>query len=425
MTRPVRILVLFVLCAWLPAGLAAPPASPDPDVQRAVEAARTRFLAAQPFKRLNLSVWVQDAPGGAWRGGEVDATAQVYPASMVKLPFAIDAVIACRERGQPPDCLHADVVPMLVDSDNVATGRVVDAVSGTVNAESATPAEEAAWREARLHTERRLAGWGLLGGMRLFTKTYPTNSGEEPAGLEFRAWRALGRNSMSATDAARLLRALVDGEIDRWSGAPVRDTLWPLLARPRFGLQSALAPGTPPGTRVWAKIGSAFDTLEEVAYLELPGTAQRPGARVVIAAFSDGLDQDTPMPFDSWRLGDLTTNVLESLGLVTPAPALPPTQRRGTKARWTLRLPPGSHELVYSFPAGPTAAPGLRRLQATVPGHTIAWAWPAALVAARPLWVGDLAGGPAGTVLEVEVELESAAAPAGTLRINALPGTPP
>lgn len=424
MTRA-ALLLLLTLGSAAP-GVVAAPATPDPAVQRAVEAARARFLAAQPFKRLNLSVWVQDAPGSAWRGGEVDATAQVYPASMVKLPFAIDAVLACRERGQPMDCLHADVVPMLVDSDNVATGRVVDAITRTVNAESATPAEEAAWREARLHTERRLAGWGLLGGMRLFTKTYPTNSGEEPAGLEARARLELGRNSMSATDAARLMRALVDGEIDRWSGAPVRDTLWPLLTRPRFGLQSALAPGTPPGTRVWSKIGSAFDTLEEVAYLELPGTAQQAGARVVIAAFSDGLDQDTPIPFDSWRLGDLTTAVLDSLGLITPAPALAPTQRRGAIARWTIKLPPGRHELVYAFPAADLAAPaGLRRLRVTASGHAIAWAWPAARVAARPLWVGDLVGTPGGSVVDVEVELESATAPAGTLRLNALPEPAP
>ena len=67
----------------------AAPAALDPVVQSAVERARTRFLATQTFKRLNLSVWVQDAPGQPWRGGEVDAAAQVYPASIVKLPFAV------------------------------------------------------------------------------------------------------------------------------------------------------------------------------------------------------------------------------------------------------------------------------------------------------------------------------------------------
>ena len=112
---------------------AAAPANLDPQIQAITEQARSAFLATQPFKRLNLAVWVQAAPGQPWRGGEVDATAQVYPASMVKLPFAIDSVVACVERGAAPDCQREDLVPMLVDSDNVATGRLVDALTRTID----------------------------------------------------------------------------------------------------------------------------------------------------------------------------------------------------------------------------------------------------------------------------------------------------
>ena len=112
---------------------AAAPAGLDPQIQAITEQARSAFLATQSFKRLNLAVWVQAAPGQPWRGGEVDATAQVYPASIVKLPFAIDSVVACVERGAAPDCQREDLVPMLVDSDNVATGRLVDALTGTID----------------------------------------------------------------------------------------------------------------------------------------------------------------------------------------------------------------------------------------------------------------------------------------------------
>ena len=417
---------------------AAAPAGLDPQIQAITEQARSAFLATQSFKRLNLAVWVQAAPGQPWRGGEVDATAQVYPASIVKLPFAIDSVVACVERGAAPDCQREDLVPMLVDSDNVATGRLVDALTGTIDHHEgpiapdvqavAAPADEptrnaayANWLAARLHTEQRLQSWGLLGGMRLFSKTYPTNSGDDPAGFEKRARQELGRNTMSAHDTAALMRALVDGEIDSRSGAPVFATLRPHLARTRFSLQSTLASGAPPNTRIIGKIGTAFDTLEEVALLDWPDSPQKP--RVLIAAFSDGFDQATPEPFDGWRLADLTTEILTRLKLMSPLPWQAPQTQRKALALWQLPAAKTARqmEVQYRFGTGQT---GIRRVQLRcTPGcgtSSMTWNWPAARVAARPLLLGTV-DVPAGAKLEVEAELESATATPGEVLWLTLP----
>ena len=417
---------------------AAAPAGLDPQIQAITEQARSAFLATQSFKRLNLAVWVQAAPGQPWRGGEVDATAQVYPASIVKLPFAIDSVVACVERGAAPDCQREDLVPMLVDSDNVATGRLVDALTRTIDHHEgpiapdvqavAAPADEptrnaayANWLAARLHTEQRLQSWGLLGGMRLFSKTYPTNSGDDPAGFEKRARQELGRNTMSAHDTAALMRALVDGEIDSRSDAPVFATLRPHLARTRFSLQSTLASGAPPNTRIIGKIGTAFDTLEEVALLDWPDSPQKP--RVLIAAFSDGFDQATPEPFDGWRLADLTTEILTRLKLMSPLPWQAPQTQRKALALWQLPAAKTARqmEVQYRFGTGQT---GIRRVQLRcTPGcgtSSMTWNWPAARVAARPLLLGTV-DVPAGAKLEVEAELESATATPGEVLWLALP----
>lgn len=413
----------------------AAPAVLDPQIQTITEQARTAFLATQPFKRLNLAVWVQAKPGGPWRGGEVDAAAQVYPASVVKLPFGIDSVLTCVERGAAPVCQQDDLVPMLVDSDNVATGRLVDGLTATRNQQDppvppevqALPAPEnpterdaayAAWLAARRSTERRLEALGLLGGMRLFTKTYPTNSGEEPFGFEQRARQELGRNSMSAHDAAALLRALVDGEIDGQSGVPVLATLSPYLTRSRFSLQSALASGAPPGMRVLGKMGSAYDTLEEVAVLSWPADQHKP--RVLIAAFSDGLDPETPEPFDGWRLAGLTTELLTRLNLMPQPQWRAPAAHRGTIARWKLPTNAAARTVEVQYRFGNSASTAnLRRVHLRcAPGcssNATTWTWPAARVTARPLLLGEVQV-PAGATVEVEAELESATADPGEVQ---------
>ena len=71
-----------------------------------------------------------------------------------------------------------------------------------------------------------------------------------------------------------------------------------------FGQAVAIARGTPqkplvnPEDLLDAKIGTAYDTLQEIASIELPD-----GRRLVVAAFSNGWNPDDAPPFDVAPLG--------------------------------------------------------------------------------------------------------------------------
>jgi protein phosphatase methylesterase 1 len=326
---------------------AMPEVRDDPVLQRAVELARSEFLAGQPFDRFHVTVLVEHADG-TWLRGAVEGDALAYPASCVKLPFMVAAVHWCAEQGRAPDCLDEAVRPMVVESDNVATGVVVDAVSGVANVEGPDEAY-ADWLERRRYTERLFASAGLLAGQRLFTKTYPTNSGEEPNGFEARAWRELGSNRMSADGAARIMLALVSGALEPQG----REYMRSLLRRPRFSGHSSLGTGLPPGSLHENKVGTAFDTLEDVMHAELPN-----GRRLVIAAFSNGWDAREPEPWDVARLGRFTELLLRRLDLARglPAPAYlePSRDAQDGVFDWPLDPPAdGRYELAVWYESSP------------------------------------------------------------------------
>lgn len=293
----------LLVAAWPAAAEpAALPVRDDAALQRAVEDARARFLAGQKFDRLDVTVLLA-AAGGTWRRGSVGGNRSWYPASCVKLGFGIAAAHWCEAAGRAPDCLDEAVLPMLRDSDNVATGVVVDAITGVTNG----PEDGAgfdAWQARRLYTEELLQRHGLLDGQRFGNKTYPTNSGEMPEGLERLLLERHGRNSMHADGSARLMLALVRGDF----GAPARDYLRARLRRPLISENSAMGGAFPEGTVFESKIGEAYDTLAEIVHAELPD-----GRRLIVAAYSNGRDPEGPDDQDQTVLAGFATLLLERL----------------------------------------------------------------------------------------------------------------
>jgi protein phosphatase methylesterase 1 len=304
---PARTLLLAgALCACRLAAAEAllPVIVDDAELQAVVERARSEFLAQQDFDRLQVTVLVEDRTG-RWLRGAVEGSRLAYPASCAKLAFLVGAVHWCAGQGHAPDCLDEFVRPMIHESDNVSTGIVVDKITGAPNAALAgTDAE--AWLEKRSYTEGVLERAGLLDDQRLLTKTYPSNSGDEPAGLEKFALERHGRNAMSADGAARLMLAIASGAIEPQATRYMRS----LLRRPTFSEQGSLGGGLPAGSLHENKIGNAYDTLEDVIYAELPN-----GRRLVIAAFSNGWNQSEDQPWDVARLGRFTELVIAGLGL--------------------------------------------------------------------------------------------------------------
>ena len=294
MCLPRLTFAVLVLAATVGAAAAEPRLHDDPGLQHALERARQEFLERQSFDRVHVTALVEASPG-RWNRASVGGDELHYPASCVKLPFMVAAVARCRERGLAPDCLDSAVRPMVVDSDNVATGTVVDAVTGTINQPDDAPGLED-WIVQRQYTERLLDGAGLLGTQRMFTKTYPTNSGEEPAGFEALARARLGRNAMAPDPAARLMLAVQDASLE----PQARHYMRTLLRRPAFSPQSSLGGGLPPGSLHESKIGTAYDTLGDIMYAQLPN-----GVRLIMAAFTNAYDGAEPQPWDAARLGHL------------------------------------------------------------------------------------------------------------------------
>jgi Beta-lactamase enzyme family len=298
---PVAASLVLAGCTTVAPG-AGPAVRDDPVLQIALEDARSGFLAGRHFDRLDVTILLA-AGDGSWRRASVGGHVSWYPASCVKLAFAIAAVRWCEDAGRSADCLDKSVLSMLRDSDNVATGVVVDTITGTENG-PLEGADYATWFARRLYTERLLDRHGLLDGQRFFNKTYPTNSGEMPEGLEAVARERHGRNAMHAEGGARLMLALVTGEF----GAAARDYIRSRLRRPPVSAHSSMGGGFPDGTLYESKIGDAYDTLAEIVHAELPD-----GRRIIISAFSNARDPDGPDEQDLTALADFSKRLIERL----------------------------------------------------------------------------------------------------------------
>jgi hypothetical protein len=441
-----------------------PPIVDDAALSSAVEIARTRFLARQPFERFDVTVLVADREG-RWRRGAHGGDVPSYPASCVKLAYLVAAIQWCTERGRAPECLDADVRPMIVQSDNHATGRVVDAITGAPNvAWPATdglplptgtslgpsaapgavelPPDFAAWLGARRRTSQLLEARGLLGTQRLLHKTWPTNSGESPAGFERLALALEGRNAMTPNDAARLMLAIESGAIVPEGREYARS----LLRRARWSAHGAFGSGLPPGTRYDAKIGSAYDTLEEIAWLELPD-----GRRLVVAGFSNGWRQDEPPPFDVATLGSFVEELIAVLGAASdpararsmpwstiaqakPAPPWTPLDARGAREpgsawanartdatyEWRVRVPhPGRYEVAAWLPAAADLSAAARY---EIEGHELPVWIDQRRWGARWLPVGAVESHDGFVVVRVSSDAEEGRLVADAIRVTALSG---
>ncbi|MFO1406684.1 MAG: sterol desaturase family protein [Steroidobacteraceae bacterium] len=354
----IELAAVMVLALAARSAGAAPVPSPsraasvvdDPGVQAALERARAGYLAGRNFDRLQATVLVESADG-RWLRGSVGGGDLAYPASCVKLAYLVAAAHWCAASNRAPDCLDRSVRPMVVESDNVATGEVVDAVTGAPNA-PVEGSDVVAWIARRLYTEQVLDAAGLLAGQRAINKTYPTNSGEEPTGLEALIRERLGRNAMSPDGAARLMLAVARGAVEPQAAAYMRG----LLTRPTFSPESAIGGGLPPGTRLLSKAGWAYDTLEDIAWAELPN-----GRRVVVAVFTNGYDQDEPEPGALYRLNPFMEALVAGLGLASglPSPRVlePVATADGEAYTVALDAPEaGWYELAAWYDASPDAA---------------------------------------------------------------------
>lgn len=287
----------------------------DSSLDAAVAAARSDFLAAHPYAtRLDATLLLPN-PDGTWRRGSYNPTAIAYPASCVKLAYMAAAMYWERTNGYPVNYLDQYVRPMIEVSDNVATGYVVDAITGAPNySTSTTDATFWAWYAKRQYTENYLAARGLLENQIIFNKTYPSNSGSSVTGAELLGLNNRGGNRMQPKCAASLMLEIIKGAIEPQATSYMRG----LLTHARFSDGSELGFGLPPGAIYENKPGLAYDTLEDIAYVMLPN-----GQEFILAAFSNGYtssEPSNPTPYDGSFLGNFTELLIDRLNLAAGCP---------------------------------------------------------------------------------------------------------
>jgi len=289
----------------------------DATLNSIVSQARTEFLATRPFtqfNRLNCTLLVPNT-NGTWRRGSYGQTTLSYPASTVKLGYLAAAMYWCRINGRTYNSLDSSVGPMIRVSDNYQTGVVVDTITGQPNIAGVTSTADsryAPFYNKRLFTENYLNGRGLLETMTAMHKTYPTNNPYE--GAEVVAINTRGGNRWNPKLAASLMLEINRGAIESGANSYMRG----LLTQNRFSGYGPLGWGLPPGTTYEAKIGNAYDDLNDIAYIKLPN-----GKEMILAVYSNGYygEQAWAAPYDTSGLGMFAEILIDKLGYQAGNPA--------------------------------------------------------------------------------------------------------
>jgi beta-lactamase class A len=238
---------------------------------------------------LSIAVVDLSKPGAPFPGGAFRGDASYYPASVVKA-FYLAYYEAQKEAGRLKDTpeLARAVKDMITVSSNDATGFVVDCLSGTTSGPEIADAKEwEAWK-ARRNAMNRFFEARDYKDLNANQKTFC----EDAYGRE-QAFRDGGRNRnrMTAESVARLFKEIARGELAGPSGTSEMLTL---LSRDvssekkleDFELEDArlAGRGLPPGTRMWAKSGDAYDVHHLAARVLLPN-----GRDFVVAVLTKGV----------------------------------------------------------------------------------------------------------------------------------------
>ena len=281
----------------------------DPQLADGMKQVRDAFLAKQPssaFDRLSATILIRQKDTKTWKRGSVNGTRVAYPASTVKLMYMYAAMEWCKKLGQPIDCLNRYVRPMIIISSNLDTGYVVDAITNTTNIDDLTSVNDTRWShwfDQRLSTERLLQSLNLYENQIVRSKTYPTNSGQGPVGSESVLLRSpLQSNLLQPCCTASFMLYLLQTR-------PLNEQEYmkALLYRTLDSTDSTFANGLPAGTILYSKVGDAYDTVEEIAYIILPN-----GQEIILSAYSNGLQR---LASDFYILGRFAELVLNQFSL--------------------------------------------------------------------------------------------------------------
>jgi len=227
------------------------------------------------------------------RGFSHRGTAQIYPASVVKLFYLVAVQVwLAQGRLQASGELERATQDMIVDSSNDATGLVVDLLTDTTSGPELPAAEFAVWQTQRnqVNDYFQSLGWQELTGINVNQKTWCDGAyGRERVflGAQFE-----NRNRLTTEATARLIHSLVGGAVGVESTPKMMALLErslkseDLAADPENQVTGFLGDGLPQGARLWSKAGWMSQVRHDAAYVELPDTLP-----YLLVVFTEGPEQ--------------------------------------------------------------------------------------------------------------------------------------
>jgi beta-lactamase class A len=289
----------------------------DPRMHQILRAVREDLAAA---RRSDLSgelsvTWLL-YPGGRDsepRGASLDGERLVYPASVVKLLYAVAVEAWLQQDLLLEDAeLRRAMADMIRDSSNDATALLVDRLTGTTGGPDLPEREWPQWCEQRQLVNRWLhgLGWPELEGFNACQKTW----GDGPYGRERRYYGPdlENRNRMGTLGTARMLHAVMtDGIISPPACARLRDLLHRSLdpedrrADPENQVDGFLGAAAPGDAGLWSKAGWMSQARHDAAWIETGDAAP-----TLVVAFSTGPQRAA----DETLLPELAARLLAAAG---------------------------------------------------------------------------------------------------------------
>ena len=227
---------------------------------------------------------------GSGQGAAWGDQRQIYPASVVKLIYAMAAEAWLQQDLLPEEPeLRRAMRDMIADSSNDATGLLVDLLTGTTSGPALQGEAWELWQRQRRLVNDWLQGlgWPELEDVNCCQKTW----GDGPYGRErvFYGVDLENRNALSTAATARALEAVMtDGVLSPPACQRLRELLARSLDRaqraadPENQVDGFLGAGLPEGSRLWSKAGWMSKARHDAAWWRAPD-----GSPALLVAFSD------------------------------------------------------------------------------------------------------------------------------------------
>ena len=280
-TRESRILE-HMLAATLSAAIAMAQPNLDQICHSAFVAAKTS-LPAEKLDIGDVSITVMQREGTKWQVGGFEQDTPMYPASVVKLfwlAFAHHSVTKWSDED-----LRA-AKEMIVDSNNDATGHIVNLSTGALPGPELQGKDFDKWSFRRHAANRWFKSLGYE-KINVLNRTY----NEGPFGREAQIIKVSGRNSLTTRATALLMSRFADDQVEpRRSIVSLRQFLKRDISSADEQVKGYLGGIMPTGTQHWSKAGWTSEVKHDVSHDIMPDGRQfvfciftkRPDSEVLI-----------------------------------------------------------------------------------------------------------------------------------------------